>query len=70
MSNVKPAGPMGTGPPPTPCEREIEAEKDKNARLREELKAERARRDQLEKQVAELQREPYPGPSAAPPRPF
>ena len=42
---------------PRNCERELEAKNAENARLREELEAELERRRQLEKRVAELERQ-------------
>ena len=57
---VNPARPARPARPGRPCERELrelEAKNAENARLRKELKEERERLGQLEKQVAELQRQ-------------
>ena len=57
----------------TPCERELEERNAEIVRLGEELGEKNDEIGRLKKQVAELQRElkrPYPGPPAAPPRPF
>ena len=71
---AKRAGTAGrTGLPGPSRPNRPEEKDDEIARLREELREKNDEIARLKNQVAELQRElkrPYPGPPAAPPRPF